>query len=151
MSKPVSLAAGTTLTFQMQFQEWNGVAENLGRFRLSVSGDSAAFARFAAMQVTDPWAKLAAAYYVIGDQQALDTLLEHHPQAAAGVGDLYAAAQDWERVIAAYRKLVTDQPADVALLTKLARAYQSAGRTREGVPYLAKASAATPEDTMLSL
>jgi tetratricopeptide (TPR) repeat protein len=149
LSKPVSLAAGTTLTFQMQFQEWDGVGENLGRFRLSASGDSAAFARFAAMQLTDPWAKLAAAYHVIGDRQALDTLLKHHPQAAAGLGDLYAASQDWERAIAEYRKLVTDQRPDVALLTKLATAYQSAGRTREAVPHLAKASAANPKDTML--
>src|SRR5262249_22642042 len=45
----------------------------------------------------------------------------------------------------------TDQPADVASLTKLATAYQSAGRTREAVPYLAKASAANPKDTILSL
>ncbi len=90
LSKPVSLAAGTMLTFQMQFQEWNGIGENLGRFRLSVSADSAVFARFAAMQLADPWAKLAAAY-------------------------------------------------------------QSAGRTREGVPYLAKASPAKPQDAMLFL
>ena len=105
---------------------------------------------FAAMQLTDPWAKLAAAYHVLGDQQALDRLVKHHPEAAVGVGDLYAAAKDWERAIAEYRKAVTDQPAD-SLLTKLATAYQSAGRTREGVPYLAKASAANPKDTLLSL
>jgi hypothetical protein len=37
------------------------------------------------------------------------------------------------------------------LLTKLATAYQSAGRPREGVPYLAKASSANPKDTLLSL
>ena len=37
------------------------------------------------------------------------------------------------------------------MLTKLAKAYQSAGRTREGVFYLAKASAANPKDTVLSL
>jgi WD40 repeat protein/tetratricopeptide (TPR) repeat protein len=71
----------------------------------------------AAMKLTDPWAKLAAAYHVIGDEQALDRLLAHHPAAAAGIGDLYA----------------------------------SAGRTREAVPYLAKASAANPKDTILSL
>ena len=150
MSKPVPLAAGTTLTFQMQFQEWDGVGENLGRFRLSVSGDSAAFARFAAMQLTDPWAKLAAAYHVIGDRQALDGLVKRHPQAAFGIGDLYAAEKDWERAIAEYRKAVTDQPAD-SLLTKFGTAYESAGRTREALPYLAKASAANPKDTMLSL
>src|SRR5262249_32069030 len=71
--------------------------------------------------------------------------------AAWGIGHLYAAAQDWERAIAEYRKLVTRKRPDVALLTKLAAAYQSAGRTREGVPYLAKASAANPKDTLLSL
>jgi WD40 repeat protein len=121
MSKPVSLAAGTTLTFEMQFKEWDGVGENLGRFRLSVSGDPAIFARerdcFSATKLTDPWAKLAAAYHLIGDQPALDKLLKHHPAATAGIGDLYA----------------------------------STGRTREAVPYLATASAANPNDTLLSL
>jgi len=107
--------------------------------------------RWAALNVADPWAKLAAAYQVLGDQQALDQLLKHHAAAAAGVGDVYAATQDWERASAEYGKAITHQPADVALLTKLAAAYQSAGRTREAVPYLAKLSAANPADTVLSL
>src|SRR5262249_28790651 len=94
---------------------------NLGRFRLSVSANPVTFdreqKRFAAMQLTDPWAKLAAAYHVIGDQPALAKLVKHHPEAASGVGDLY----------------------------------QSAGRTKEAIPHLAKASAADPKDTLLSL
>jgi tetratricopeptide (TPR) repeat protein len=98
-----------------------------------------------------PWQKLAAAYHRLGDQQALETLVKQHPEAASGVGDLYAASQNWERAIAEYRKLVTDQRADVALLTRLATAYQVTGRTREAVPYLAKASAANPKDTILAL
>jgi WD40 repeat protein/tetratricopeptide (TPR) repeat protein len=155
MSNPVALTAGTTLTFEMQFKEWNGTGENLGHFRLSVSGDVAVFARerrrAAALKLTDPWAKLAAAYQLLGDRQALDTLVKNHPEAASGSADLFAAAQDWERAIAEYRRAVTDQRADVALLTKLATAYQSAGRTREAIPYLAKASAANPKDTLLSL
>jgi tetratricopeptide (TPR) repeat protein len=128
---------------------------SLGRFRLSVSDDPAAFERerkrVAAMKIGDPWLKLAAAYHLLGDQLALDKLLEHHPKAASGIGDLYAATQDWERAVAEYGKLLTDRPAYVALLTKLATAYQSAGRTREAVPHLAKASAANPNDTVLSL
>ena len=36
-------------------------------------------------------------------------------------------------------------------MTKLAAAYQGAGRTRAAVPHLAKASAANPKDTLLSL
>ena len=82
---------------------------------------------------------------------AVDRLLKEHPAAVVGVGDLYAADQDWERAIAEYRTLVTDQTADVALLTKLAAAYESAGRTREAVPLLATAYAANPKDTILSL
>ncbi len=113
LSKPVSLAAGSSLTFAMQFAGEG--PENLGHFRLSVT-DLAGIEReqsySVAMKLPDPWAKLAAAYHIIGDQQALDNLLERHPTAAA---------------------------------------YQSAGRTREGVSYLAKASTANPDDTMLSM
>jgi tetratricopeptide (TPR) repeat protein len=85
------------------------------------SGDPAIFARerdrFFAAKLTDPWAKLAAAYHILGDQQALDSLLKRHREAASGIADVY----------------------------------QSAGRTREAIPHLAKASAANPNDTLLSL
>jgi tetratricopeptide (TPR) repeat protein len=67
---PVSLPAGTTLTFEMQFKSWENTSENIGRFRLSVSSDFAATdqeqKRFAATKVTDPWARLAAAYALCG-------------------------------------------------------------------------------------
>jgi tetratricopeptide (TPR) repeat protein len=133
--------------------EWSD--QNLGRFRVSVSSDPAAFERelthFTAMKQTDPWQKLAAAYYFIGDHQALETLVKHHPEAASALGDLYAASQEWERAIPEYGKLVTDRPADSALLSKLAAAYQSAGRMREAIPVLAMVSAANPTDTILSL
>jgi tetratricopeptide (TPR) repeat protein len=99
----------------------------LGRFRLSISGDPAAFARqqklFAAMMITDPWAKLAAAYHAIGDQQTLDKLLDRHPSAAAGIGDLYAADKNWEQAIAAYSKLIFDQTTDASLFVKRGEAY----------------------------
>ena len=130
---PVPLAAGTTLTFEMQCQEYTDSGENLGHFRLSVSSDPSRIEHSAAIKLTDPWAKLAAAYHLVGDQKAFDSLLNRHPAAGAGIGDLYAAAKDWERAIAEYRKAVTDQPAD-SLLTKLATTYQSAGRTREACP-----------------
>ena len=68
---------------------------------------------------------------------------------AGGIADSYAAAHDWERAIAAYHKLLADEPADIALLTKLITTYESAGRAREAVPYLAKLSAANPNATEL--
>ena len=123
---PVPVVAGTTLTFEMQFEGFG--AENLGHFRLSVSGDRATVIResqcLAAMKLTDLWGRVAAGYGLVGDPQALVKLLS---------------------------KLVTHRPEDGALLTGLAKAYQSAGRTREAVPYLARASAVDPKDTMLSL
>jgi tetratricopeptide (TPR) repeat protein len=55
----------------------------------------------------------------------------------------------WERAIAEYRKLVSEQPADGALLTKGAALYHLAGRTREAVGVLAEASAANAKETLL--
>src|SRR5262249_4727894 len=74
--------------------------------------------RALAVTISNPWARLAAAYHLLGDQRAIDALVKHHPAAAPGIGDLYAAARDWERAIAEYRKLITDRTADGALLTK---------------------------------
>jgi WD40 repeat protein len=83
----------------------------------------------------DPWQSLAAAYHRLDDQQALATLLKQHPAATAGIGDLYAANQDWQRAIAEYRKAATDQPDDANLLAKRVTAYlslaQSANEARQ--------------------
>jgi tetratricopeptide (TPR) repeat protein len=98
-----------------------------------------------------PWESLAAAYHRLGEKEALGDLLKRHPAAAAGVGDLYAAAGDWPRALAEYRKALGARPADTALLTRLAAACGAAGRTREAVPYLAALSAANPEDVILLL
>jgi tetratricopeptide (TPR) repeat protein len=98
-----------------------------------------------------PWQDLAAAYHRLGDQKTLDTLLKRHPSAAVGIGDIHAADGDWKRSMNAYRKALSGQPADTALLTKLAAVCKAAGRTREAVPYLASLSAANPNDTSLSL
>ena len=152
LAEPVALTDGTVLRVTLEFKSEYS-QQQLGRFRLSTSEDPADFARhrFLAMKLVDPWARLAAVYRSVGDQQALDKLLERHRAAAVGLGDLYAADQDWERAIIEYRKLITDLPADGNLLVKLANAYQSAGRTREAIPYLVTASAANPADTVFSL
>jgi WD40 repeat protein/serine/threonine protein kinase len=154
LRQPAAAGRDQPFVIQLRHRDFDpGI--NLGRFRLSASGDVSTFVRerhrAAAMKLADPWAKLAAAYHLLGDQQGLDTLLEHHPAAAGAVGDLYAADQDWERAMAEYSRVITGQPADGNLLTKLAAAYQGAGRTREAVPRLATASSANAKDTTLSL
>jgi WD40 repeat protein/tetratricopeptide (TPR) repeat protein len=84
--------------------------------------------RGVATKLTDPWAKLAAAYHILGDQQMLDRLLKHQPAAAAGIGDLYAAEQDWERAIAEYSKVITGHPNHGEVLVKRALAYEATKR-----------------------
>ena len=148
-------AVGDELRFELYFSRGAYKAFNLGRFRLSASEDPAIFQheqkRVAARKSDDPWATLASAYHLRGDQQAVDTVVKRHLEAAIAIGDFYAASRDWGRAIDEYRKGVTDQRVDVALLTKLAAAYQSAGRTREAIPVLAKASAADAKDAFLAL
>ena len=67
-AEPVALTDGTVLRVTLEFK--SGVSQHqLGRFRLSTSGDPAVFARnnrFLAMKLTDPWARLAAAYALNG-------------------------------------------------------------------------------------
>jgi WD40 repeat protein/serine/threonine protein kinase/tetratricopeptide (TPR) repeat protein len=97
---------------------------NLGRFRLSVSASPFAY-ELEAMKFNDTWAKLAAAYRMINDQPSLDKLLEQHPEAVVGIGDLYAAGNNWERAVVEYSKSITDGTADSALLAKRAAAYMA--------------------------
>ena len=50
-----------------------------------------------------------------------------------------------------FAEKLAQEPENTALAADLLLAYQSAGRTREAIPHLAKASAANPSDTLLSL
>ncbi len=101
------------------------------------------------MKPTDPWAKLAAAYHFIGDQKALDKLVDQHPAAAAA-----SAICTRPTTIGSGRSpniaepLPTRRPTPPCW-TKLATAYQEAGRTREAVPVLASKLANDSNDTML--
>jgi tetratricopeptide (TPR) repeat protein len=101
---------------------------NLGRFRLSVSGDPTIFAReqrrLAAMKLTDPWDRLAAAYHIALDQPALDGLLKAHPEAVTSIGDLYAKDNKWDQAVAAYSKAITPETKGATLLAKRAEAYE---------------------------
>jgi tetratricopeptide (TPR) repeat protein len=130
-SKPVSLVAGTKLTFEMQFKSANERSENLGHFRLSVSSDPAAIDRerkhFAVIKLTDPWQKLARAYQIRGNQKAIDQLVKRRPKLAAQIGDAFIQDQDkdWPRAVAIYSRGITAKTTDVVLLSKRARAYEA--------------------------
>jgi WD40 repeat protein/serine/threonine protein kinase len=92
LRQPAAVGRSGPLVIQLRHRAFNP-GLNLGCFRLSASGDASMFARerhrAAAMKLTDPWAKLAAAYHLLGDQQGLDSVLQHHPAAAAAISDLH--------------------------------------------------------------
>ena len=131
LTEPVAATDGGVLRVTLEFKS-RLAQHQAGRLRLSAAGVPAAFTRerhrCAAIQLADPWARLAAAYYVIGEQPAIDELVQHHPAAAAGIGDLYAAAQDWERAIGEYSKAITEQTTDGALLVRRSAAYEATRR-----------------------
>ena len=132
MPKPISLAAGTKLTFEMQCQTGNDNAENLGHFRLSVS--SAPVAKlFAAAKLGNPWEKLAAAYQLKGDQQAIDRLVERRPNLAGAIGDLFTREpnQNWQRAVEIFSKGITPHVTDADLLS---RALAPIARSETGKP-----------------
>jgi len=81
VKQPVDCKDDARLEFQMEFSgsaEWP--LQNLGRFRLSVSNDPAVFdreeKRFAAMKLTDPWARLAARLRAERSQRSGFAILE---------------------------------------------------------------------------
>jgi WD40 repeat protein/serine/threonine protein kinase len=94
LQPPAAAGPGQPFVIKLRHREFDpGI--NLGRFRLSVSPDVAGFARerhrAAAIKLGDCWARLAAAYHLLGDGQALDRLLEHHPAAASAIANFDAA------------------------------------------------------------
>ncbi|MBS0267001.1 MAG: hypothetical protein JSS02_34060 [Planctomycetes bacterium] len=126
LQDPAASKQKRTLVIELRHKDF-GQGINLGRFRLSASTDPAILKQEQRLDVirklTDPWAKLATAYHILGDQPALDNLLQHHPAAMTGIGDLYAADQNWERAIAAYNQYITAENTNVAVLAKRAAAY----------------------------
>ena len=127
LKSPARIDGGTvSITLDSGITSWG--KHGLGRFRLSVSDDPSAFEReqkrMSVLKLTDPWQRLAAAYFVVGEQPALDKLLEQHPEVVAGIGDLYAMIEDWDRAIAEYNKLITSETRDATLLAKRATAHE---------------------------
>ncbi len=55
------------------------------------------------------------------------------------------------RACALFAEKLAQEPSNTALAADLLLVYQSAGRTRDAIPFLTKASAANPNDTLLSL
>ena len=131
LSADIEMGAGDTLSLELIFSRWDYIQHGLGRFRLSISDDPQAYARAnayqqqIAAQLSDPWHRLAYAYHVVGDQQALDSLLRQHPGAMDAIVNLYVAAENWQPAIECLNQLITDKTTDATLLAKRGSAYIS--------------------------
>jgi tetratricopeptide (TPR) repeat protein len=96
-------------------------------FRIAVQGEGLHVRRLSwkrlppAVPANDPWAKLAAAYRLTGDELALETLLTDHPEAVVGVADFHLANQMWQQALEIYEQLVAEK-ASTNLLNKQALA-----------------------------
>jgi len=113
---------------QLRYQQIDalGKAGNTGAIEAARKGLQTSFEAKLAQDPKDTAAAAALAqlYHLLGDQPALDKLLERHPAAVAGIGDRYAADKNWERAIAEYTKAITPETKDAKLLAKRAEAYE---------------------------
>jgi hypothetical protein len=95
--------------------------------------------------LTDPWERLALAHVVLGDQSALDKLLERHPASASFKGDLRAASQDWQGAVVLYTTAITPETKDAKLLAKRAEAYEKLKQWELAVADWTRASQQKPD------
>jgi WD40 repeat protein/serine/threonine protein kinase/tetratricopeptide (TPR) repeat protein len=103
----------------------------------------------AALTIVDPWARLAAAYRLGGDQQAIDELVKHRPSAAGRIGDLFAADRDWSRAVAIYSRGITADTTDIPLLSRRARAYEALQNWDAAAADWSRAATGNPEGAEL--
>ena len=78
-------------------------------------------------KLTDPWERLAAAYQLEGDRQAIDRLVERRPKLAGPVGDLFTQEpnRNWQRALEIYNTAITASTSDADLLSKRAQRHEA--------------------------
>jgi WD40 repeat protein/serine/threonine protein kinase len=136
LKQPIRNEQGVRLLFNIRFQtspKYPG--QNLGRFRLSVASDPDLREKtmFASMSQTlrSDWARLAAAYQLTGDADALEQLLDHKPRVIAELGDQYLVAERWEEAIRWLSRLISPDTPDARPLILRGEAYAALGQWDE--------------------
>jgi WD40 repeat protein/tetratricopeptide (TPR) repeat protein len=135
LSEPIRLAAGAELVSHMRFNEIPAYADqNLGRFRVSISDDPAPWDRaetyYVALGLTDPWAKLAGAYALVGRNDQASRYLKK----ALKLADSYQARKPIVELAASFDNLVGEllkhQPDEPLLQLAWARKCAELGKQR---------------------
>jgi WD40 repeat protein len=143
------IVAGTTaLAVVLQQHHFNAAHPRgllIGRFRLSVSDDPAAFEReanrFAAMKLTDPWAVLGAAYALNGRHRDALPYFSRALERADGYQARKPILEFAARFDEVLQALVQQQPDDLQLQLALARKLAEQGKQRLAEKQAAKAEA----------
>lgn len=129
--------AGVPVVFELEH------GAPLGRFRIAVSGSPGAFERqrdcTGAASIPDPWARLAAACRIRGDEPQVERILEQRPGAAIPLADWSATIGDWEAAAALYGRRITSDTTDGDFLLKRARAWLALARWSEADDDLVRA------------
>ena len=152
-SKPISLAAGATLSFEMQCHTNSENGENLGRFRLSVSDDPQAIrherSRLTSLKITSGWARLAAAYRLAGKQSEFDTITQQHPEVLTSIAEAYAQVEDWQQSLVYLNQAITPESKDADLLARRAEVHGKLRQWDQAKADWQRAVMLRPEDSGL--
>jgi eukaryotic-like serine/threonine-protein kinase len=109
--------------------------------------------RLAATRISNPWAKLAAAHQLRGDQEAIDRLVDRRRNLAGPIGDLFTQGKNeqknWRRAISLYSKGITAEKTDVVLLSKRARAHEALKNWDAAAADWSRAAAKNPDGPKL--
>jgi WD40 repeat protein/tetratricopeptide (TPR) repeat protein/energy-coupling factor transporter ATP-binding protein EcfA2 len=124
---------------------------DVGLYRVPAGSLALTKRRFAALENTDAWAKLAAAYQLRGDQQAIDQLVARRPKLAGRIGDLFIQDQDkdWSRAVEIYSRGITAETTEVELLSKRAHAYEALKNWDAATADWSRAATGNPEGAKL--
>src|SRR5262249_16754038 len=130
-SQPITAAGKVRLTIALAVGSKDKRQYNLGRFRVSVTGDPVRLdeeqKRLAALKLTDPWSKLAAAYVLNGrNSKALESfgIALQRADGRAAKARIIAAAAPLPGLL---YNLAESSPNDAEFQAELARHYAERG------------------------
>jgi serine/threonine protein kinase/tetratricopeptide (TPR) repeat protein len=120
---PIKLQPGDELKFVLPFAnspQYPG--QNLGCFRV-------AFTEIPdLLTISNSFARLAATYDALGNEQTAQRLLADHPSARAAFAEYLVSNREWEPAISEFNKLIVANTTDTSLLIQRASAYSSSGQ-----------------------
>lgn len=118
---PIELEEGQEFLIELDHHQ----DHEIGRFRISFAPLNRRL-EVTVSQTRDKWIKLAGAFIIRDETDALAQLLEARPELQTATADLFAADEQWELAIEGYTKLITPKTDDANLFAKRARSYMGA-------------------------